>query len=258
MSGDGGIGVPNGITTEISVASRRPRAIEVVVQQQRRLARRRRALERLAGHADDGRAALERGEHVAQRDGARDRVELVAALDEARRRRRIVGRRRARRRGCPRRTCRRRSRRALRPGRSIARCVCTNRTPGFTMSRYGWRASAGICRPNITSSLEKPNTNDSPLSMSTMSIASPNASDRIVVNSRPPKPAPSTTTRVCMACRISVQSGHGTHHRGPRQLPHAHDRLRVRPQQAGRSGVGADFRGIRTRCSAGSTKRSPT
>src|SRR5580765_4901425 len=73
---------------------------------------------------------------------------------------------------------------------------CRKRTPGFRIWRYGTRTASAVFRPNITSSFEKPNTNASDLSMSAISIASPNASDSIVVNSRPPKPEPSTTTRV--------------------------------------------------------------
>ena len=52
VSGDGGTGVPNGRISVISQASRTPRRGEVVVQQQRALARCRRALERRAAHAD--------------------------------------------------------------------------------------------------------------------------------------------------------------------------------------------------------------
>src|SRR5689334_5031587 len=48
----------------------------------------------------------------------------------------------------------------------------------------------------MMSSFENPKTNASLLSMSAMSTALPRVSERIVVNSRPPKPAPSTTTRV--------------------------------------------------------------
>ena len=136
--------------------------------------------------------------------------------------------------------------------------VCRNRTPGLSTSRYGWRASAGICRPNITSSLEKPKTNASPLSMRTMSMASPKASERIVVSSRPPKPAPSTTTRVCMAWRISVQSG-------PWHASSAPSPARTRPPSASRSTAtsrttrrGRRSSSTTSRCSTGSPKRSPT
>ena len=43
----------------------------------------------LPRHADDGRAPLEAREHVAQREGSRNRVELVAAFHQPRRGRRI-------------------------------------------------------------------------------------------------------------------------------------------------------------------------
>ena len=60
------------------------------MQQQRRFAWRGRALERFAAHADDGRAPFETREHLAQREGSRDRVELVAALYQPWRRRHVV------------------------------------------------------------------------------------------------------------------------------------------------------------------------
>ena len=90
VAGDGGIGVPNGITTWIETSSRTPRRTEVLVQQERRLARRRRALERGSAHADDRRARRECGKHPAYDLGARDRVELVAGFDEARGRVEVV------------------------------------------------------------------------------------------------------------------------------------------------------------------------
>ncbi len=52
------------------------------MQQQGRLAGSGRALERLPGHADDGRAPLEAREHVAQCEGCGHRVELVAAFHQ--------------------------------------------------------------------------------------------------------------------------------------------------------------------------------
>ena len=55
------------------------------MQQQRGLARRRRALERRPADADDRAALRERGQHLAQPLGAGDGVELVAALGESRR-----------------------------------------------------------------------------------------------------------------------------------------------------------------------------
>ena len=56
---------------------------EVVVQQQRALARRRRALERGAADADDGVARRERRDDAGEPLGTVDRVELVAALGQA-------------------------------------------------------------------------------------------------------------------------------------------------------------------------------
>ena len=61
-----------------------------LVEQERRLARRRRALERRAADADDRGARSERREQVADGLGARHRVELVAGLGQARRGREVV------------------------------------------------------------------------------------------------------------------------------------------------------------------------
>src|SRR5262249_29767451 len=58
------------------------------------------------------------------------------------------------------------------------------------------RTAPGCSRPNIRSSLEKPKTNESALSISVTSISPPDASDSVVLSSRPPNPAPSTTTRL--------------------------------------------------------------
>ena len=66
VSGDGGTGVPNGITTWIAHVVADAALAQVLVEQDRRLARRRRALERGAAHADDRRARSEGREHVAQ------------------------------------------------------------------------------------------------------------------------------------------------------------------------------------------------
>src|SRR5262249_17188044 len=74
--------------------------------------------------------------------------------------------------------------------------VRTNPTPGLTTSRYECLTASGTVRPNITSSLEKPNTNPSAWSISTMSASSPSTSDSRVVSSRPPKPAPRTRIRM--------------------------------------------------------------
>src|SRR6266566_6835444 len=61
--------------------------------------------------------------------------------------------------------------------------------------RYGCVTAEGRARPNMTSSLEKPKMNPSLRSISTTSTASPNSVDNLVVSSRPPNPAPRTTTR---------------------------------------------------------------
>ena len=63
-----------------------PAVGEEVVHQQRGLARRGRALERRRRHRDDDAPAVEVSQHVAQRERAGLGVELVAALDESRRR----------------------------------------------------------------------------------------------------------------------------------------------------------------------------
>src|SRR5712692_10068365 len=64
------------------------------------------------------------------------------------------------------------------------------------MSRYARRTASGVVRPNIRSSFEYPKTNASFLSIRVTSTSSPSASDNMVASSRPPKPAPRTTTRV--------------------------------------------------------------
>ena len=110
---------------------------EVVVQQQRGLARRRRALERRAADADD-RAAL-RERRAAPRAAARRRRR---SRTRCRPRRGPASRRGRSRRRAPRRGRRPRGRRASvvtrRASGSIAVIVsCRKRTPGLTMSRYG-------------------------------------------------------------------------------------------------------------------------
>ena len=90
VSGEGGTGVPNGITIFRSHASRSPRSHEVVVEEQGALARRRRALERRAADPDHGAAPGERREHLAHGRGPRDRVELVDAVGEPGRRGEVV------------------------------------------------------------------------------------------------------------------------------------------------------------------------
>ena len=72
----------------------------------------------------------------------------------------------------------------------------TNCTPGFTTSAYEWRTASAVVRPNMTSSLENPNTNPSALSMSTTSASPPNSSESRVLSSSPPNPAPRMMTRM--------------------------------------------------------------
>ena len=121
----------------------KPPLHEVVVQQQRRLARSRRALERRREDPDDDPAAAEVRQHVARREGALLRVELVAALRAARVSPRDPGPPRARPPSRRPRTVRRRSPRAWRPDRSTGRSPGRTRTPGLTMSRYGCRTARG-------------------------------------------------------------------------------------------------------------------
>ena len=99
VSGDGGTGRrERDHERDLAVVADAARG-EVVVQQQRALARRGRALERRAADADDGAAARENaGSTSAQPLGAGDRVELVRRR-RARAWRRSRSRRRARRRG---------------------------------------------------------------------------------------------------------------------------------------------------------------
>ena len=59
------------------------------MHQQRGLARRGRALERRRGHSHDHTTAPETRKHVTQRECSLDRIELVAAFEQSRRRRRI-------------------------------------------------------------------------------------------------------------------------------------------------------------------------
>ena len=59
------------------------------MHQERGLARRRRALERRRRDRDDHPATVETFQHVAEREGTRHRVELVAPFDQSRRRRRV-------------------------------------------------------------------------------------------------------------------------------------------------------------------------
>ena len=67
-----------------------PALDELVVEEERALERRRRALERLAEDREEDRPAVERRQRVAQPLGAGNRVVLVAALGEPRRRGDVV------------------------------------------------------------------------------------------------------------------------------------------------------------------------
>ena len=80
----------NGITSEDLAVVPDPALHEVVVQEQRRLARGGRALERRPADADDRATTRERGQHLPQPFRAADGVELVAALREPRRRVEVV------------------------------------------------------------------------------------------------------------------------------------------------------------------------
>ncbi len=137
VSGDGGTGAPNGITSVI--VGRRPVSSlgQIVVQEKRGLARSRRTLERLPADADDRVASLETLQHVAHGQRAGNACRTRARLQPAPAWPRSRNRRRARRRARRRRTFRDPVTTRLAAG-SIDRIVdCTNRTPGFTMSRYG-------------------------------------------------------------------------------------------------------------------------
>ena len=159
-SGDGGIGTRQRHDQRDLGPVAQPSRREEVVHEQRGLARRRRALERRRGDADDHPAAVEVREHVAQRERARHRVELVAALDEARASPPGRGRRRARRRGRRRRTCP-----ASVSTRLAAGSIAVDRRlhePHAGLDDVGGTDGAPIGRrraPNMTSSFEKPNTN---------------------------------------------------------------------------------------------------
>ena len=197
VSGDGGSGVPNGMTSWMVTASRRPRS--------RRYSSRRIAASLGAGGHLNGVPQMptiawpyvKPGQDAADGLRTRDRVELVAGLRQARRRRDVVVR--AERNDqdvglvCP-----RRSRRAGLG--SIAVIVSwRNRTCGVARSRYGRRTAAGVRVPNITSSFEKPKTKASARSISVTSTRSPSASDSRVDSSSPPNPAPRMSTEVVTA-----------------------------------------------------------
>ena len=132
--------------------------------------------------------------------GARDRVELVAALDQARASRDVeVGAERddqdvgleARRRP---------SRPAAGWDRSTGSVSCTNRTP--RLHEVAVRVQPdGVGRLRRTSrrASRSRTRSASAWSISTTSTSSPSSSDSRVVSSSPPKPAPRTSTDVVMA-----------------------------------------------------------
>ena len=143
----GGTGAPSGITNVISAGVAHAALGQLVVQQQRALARRRRALERRAADADDRVALGERRDHLgaAARRPPRSRTRCRPRRGPAWRPCR--SRRRARRRGR-----RPRGRRASvvtrRASGSIAVIVsCRKRTPGLAMSRYCRRTASGVVAP---------------------------------------------------------------------------------------------------------------
>ena len=90
-SGVTGTGAAIGAITRISVSLPDPSLDEVVVQQERALERRGRALVRLAEDAEQDRPAAEPGQrHVAHPLGSGDRVVLEATFREARSRGDVV------------------------------------------------------------------------------------------------------------------------------------------------------------------------
>ena len=89
-SGVTGTGADIGAMTRISRLLPDSPLDELVVEEERALERRRRALVRLAEDADQDRPAGERGQRVAHPLGPGDRVVLEAALGEARRRVHVV------------------------------------------------------------------------------------------------------------------------------------------------------------------------
>ena len=69
-----------------------------------------------------------------------------------------------------------------------------NVTPGFLRFAYGRRTEARSERPNIKSSLEKPNTNASWPSMMVTSTSPSRSSESLVASSNPANPAPKIKT----------------------------------------------------------------
>ena len=90
VSGEGGIGTPNGITSVTRGRVPYAAVAQVLVQQDRGLARRGRALERVAAHADHRVPRGEGRQAVACPHRAVERVELVAAGVEPGRRAGVV------------------------------------------------------------------------------------------------------------------------------------------------------------------------
>jgi hypothetical protein len=74
------------------------------------------------------------------------------------------------------------------------------------MSRYSSRTSSAVRRPNMTSSFEKPKTKASLWSMSVTSTSSATSLDSRVDSSRPPKPAPKTTTCTAIPPQAAAQA----------------------------------------------------
>ena len=66
------------------------------------------------------------------------------------------------------------------------------------------------------------------------------------------------TAREVWGARLTGEARHGDHRRRHRQLAYADHRLRLRQEEAGRSGVGADLRGVTSRSRHGSRRRSRT
>ena len=199
-----------------SDCSRMPAFGQQLVHQQRGLARRGRALERRRRHADDHPPAVEAREHVAQRERARLRVELVAALDQARASPRGRGRRRARRRGRRRRTCRRRSRPACAAGSIDGDLGLHELHPGLhdVAVRVDAPRRPSCARTSRRASRSRTRTRRSGRSARRRRRrrARPTAA---CVSSRPPKPAPSTTTRMGARYRLA-RSGAALFRRGAR------------------------------------------
>jgi len=82
-AGDGGMGAPSGMSSAISLASRSPTPHQVVVDEQRRLARAGRALERRGGNADDDPPTAELVQDVASSERPGHGIELVTYLVQA-------------------------------------------------------------------------------------------------------------------------------------------------------------------------------